>query len=954
MKKFKFLRYLELLLTWLFFTCYQLAFSQQWPEITRQTKPWTRWWWMGSSVNPTDLSIALEQYHKVGLGGLEITPIYGVKGYEDKFINYLSPEWMKMLTYTLQEAERLDLGIDMATGTGWPFGGPWVSPNEASKNFIFKTYILKSGERLRETISCRQEPLVRAIGRQVNISELVEPLGENENLQAMALEQVRFEKMLPLEALMAYSNDGKILNLTNKVSKKGELDWIAPAGNWTLYAVFQGWHGKIVERAAPGGEGEVIDHFSREAIENYLRKFNKVFAGYDVHSIRAYFNDSYEVDDARGQANYTPNLFAEFLKRRGYDLRQYLPVLLGNDLNERSIRVRCDYRETISDLLLDEFTRPWQNWAKKNGAIVRNQAHGSPGNILDLYAASDIPETEGTDLFTIKFASSAAHITGKQLASAEAATWLDEHFVTSLADVKQAVDRFFLGGVNHIVYHGTPYSPQDDPWPGWLFYASVHFGPTNSFWNDFAALNNYVTRCQSFLQAGQPDNDILLYFPFHDYISQTTPEMLVHFRSSRLPGDSVFAFQSVAQQMIDQGYTLDYISDAQLKHLACVNNSLQINGISYKTIVLPACRMIPVAAFRKLVDLAKAGATILVYQTLPIDVPGFGQLDERRKSFQRLIRQLHFNTIENSKISEAIIRKGKFSMGSNFIELLARAGIKKDLKSEKGLRVICRKYADGLVYFVKNWGKEAVDDWMPFQTEAKSVAIFNPMNESVGFANFRDSKIGGIEVYLQLEPGETCILRTHHQIVEGISCQYLKMFEGTKQIDGIWDISFLTGGPELPSAMTTDTLISWTEFPGAAYKAFSGTAKYAISFQKPAGKADAWVLNLGRVAESAQIRLNGEDLGTRFAPPFKWTISTDQIQEMNILEIYTSNLMSNRIANLERLGINYKKFYNVNFPSRKRENRGADGLFTAIKWPPRESGLIGPVTLTPVMLINPR
>src|SRR5687768_3585047 len=100
--------------------------APQWPEITRQHKPWTRWWWEGSAVNEKDLSWIMEEYHKAGLGGLEITPIYGVKGYEKQFIDFLSPKWLGMFNYTLKEGKRLNLGIDMAQASGWPFGGPWV------------------------------------------------------------------------------------------------------------------------------------------------------------------------------------------------------------------------------------------------------------------------------------------------------------------------------------------------------------------------------------------------------------------------------------------------------------------------------------------------------------------------------------------------------------------------------------------------------------------------------------------------------------------------------------------------------------------------------------------------------------------------------------------------------------------------------------------------------------
>ncbi len=161
-----------------------------------------------------------------------------------------------------------------------------------------------------------------------------------------------------------------------------------------------------------------------------------------------------------------------------------------------------DYRSVIDELILYNFTHVWKNWAGKQKKIVRNQSHGSPANTLDLYSVVDIPETEGTDVLRFKFASSAANVTGKQLVASESATWLNEHFLSSLGDVKKAIDLYFLGGVNHIVYHGTAYSPKEVAWPGWLFYAAVHFQQTNPQWKDFHALNTYITRVQSFLQQG--------------------------------------------------------------------------------------------------------------------------------------------------------------------------------------------------------------------------------------------------------------------------------------------------------------------------------------------------------------------------------------------------------------------------------------------------------------------
>src|SRR5262245_53834525 len=139
-----------------------------WPSITAEMKPWTRWWWQGSAVDRPSLTAQLEALAAAGLGGVEVTPIYGVRGAEDQFIQYLSPDWVAMLTHSLREATRMKMGVDMATGTGWPFGGPWVDDDIAARSIAHKIWTVAGGERLAEPVKLQQMPLVRAIGNQVH------------------------------------------------------------------------------------------------------------------------------------------------------------------------------------------------------------------------------------------------------------------------------------------------------------------------------------------------------------------------------------------------------------------------------------------------------------------------------------------------------------------------------------------------------------------------------------------------------------------------------------------------------------------------------------------------------------------------------------------------------------------------------------------------------------------
>ncbi len=951
----------------------------EWPAAQQESKPWTRWWWQGSSVTKLGITAELEALQQAGVGGVEITPIYGVIGDEEQFVNYLSSDWVDLLLHTLEEAQRLGLGVDMATGTGWPFGGPWVDAADACKYMKYETYTLKEGEKLTTPVQLTQESFVRAVTnmvyqlygiykekgenptgslsdpelipqrKQLQPEDLVDPIADNENLQALAIDQVRFAKAMPLQSLMAYSDQGEVADLTEKVDDDGKLEWTAPSGNWTLYAIFEGWHGKMVERAAPGGEGNVIDHFSAEAINHYLVRFDSAFTGRDIGALRAFFNDSYEVDDARGQANWTPKVLEAFEAKRGYDLRQHWPALFGEDSEENNRRVLSDYRETISDLILETFTQEWSNWARKQGAIIRNQAHGSPANILDLYAASEIPETEGTEILRIKFATSAGHVSGKKLISSESATWLNEHFLSNLADVKENIDRYFTGGVNHVFYHGTCYSPVEEAWPGRLFYAAIHANSRNSLWRDFPTLNEYITRTQSVLQTGKPDNDILLYFSAYDRFATPGRELLQHF-DGHGPALEGTAFEANAKFLQEQGFAFDYISDRQILALEANAGKLQSGEVSYQTILLPETEFLPVATLENLVNLAKNGATILVHKALPGKAPGLGNLTKRQQQFDDLIGQLPFIQ-KSDAIQEAAIGEGKILVGDEIALLLAEANIKQETLVSHGLSYNRRSHEAGKFYFINNWSGKPVDGWISLHVEASNMTILDPMTGQIGQAKTRNATDGNTEIYLQIPNGGSLIVDVRTTQAGGSPWLYTEPGGSPMALEGSWKVEFIDGGPKLPVTETKPQLNDWTQW-NTDLASFSGTARYTLQFSKPAEEADRWLLDLGEVHESAKVLLNGELVGTLIGPTFQIPINNSQLKADNTLEIEVSNLMANRIADMDKRGVFWKKFYNVNFPARRAKNRGKGGLFDASNWTPLPSGLLGPVTLTPLKSVH--
>jgi hypothetical protein len=939
-----------------------------WPSISREHKPWTRWWWHGSALTREGITIELESYAKAGLGGVEITPIYGVHGAEDKFVQFLSDEWMELLVHTLREAERLGLGVDMATGTGWPFGGPWVSDTDACKYIVHNVYIVSGGQSVQEKIIRTQEPFLRAVGTQVyevhdnaelegrkvagtrkeplqkfdpgniKIEQLEQPVEANDDLQSLALDQVQFERQLPLVALVAYPESGESIDLMSSVDTDGTLKWVAPPGEWQIYALFQGWHGKMVERAGPGGEGNVIDHFSSSALSNYLKKFDSAFSRHNITSLRGFFNDSYEVDDARGAADWTPTLIEEFSRRRGYNLLDHLPQLFveGAGEAEESEKVLYDYRLTISEMLLGNFTQPWADWAHNKNKIVRNQAHGAPANILDLYAAVDIPETEGIEPLRIRMATSAGHVTGKKLISSESATWLDEHFLSGLGDIKQNVDRYLANGVNHILYHGTSYSPPDEPWPGWLFYAAVHLNPRNPQWADFAALNRYVARCQSLLQQGTPYNDVLLYYPVADRFSTRGAEMVEHFDSpvNAFKGSE---FMEAADTLLSGGYTFDFISDQQLQGVRYSEGQiLTAAGVQYKTVVIPQCKYMPLATMRKLMTLVDDGAKVIFYKGPPESIPGLSATSEDQQEFKSSLE------VMSQKIPAAHV---------TLPEQLGAAGITREVLGELGLSFTRRKLENGnVLYFIVNTSESSFQGALPLNAKARSVVIRDPMTGRTGSGRLSSTNSEAL-LTLQLHPRQSIMLELTDEPATSPEFEFASAEQPAATLTD-WKVEFVSGGPVLPAPVELDSPAAWTSLPDPELQRFSGTGVYSTTFERAAAASARWVLNLGAVHGSATIILNGDSLATLIDAPYEIALDSPKVEEVNELQVRISNLMANRIADMDRQGIPWKKFYNVNFPARKAENR-RNGIFRAGEWKPLISGLQGPVFLSPATRIAP-
>ncbi|MDF3130693.1 glycosyl hydrolase [Kiritimatiellaeota bacterium B1221] len=798
-----------------------------WPENTFEHRPWTRWWWLGSAVDKPTISRLLKQYHDAGLGGVEITCIYGVQGQQSNNVNYLSDAWVELIQHTLQEAKQLGMGVDLPLGSGSRIGGDFISDD-------------------------------------VSAAELKIEMDEEKNES---------------RAICVPSNEQ-------------------------------------VKRPGPAGGGRCFNPFSLKSLQTVENAFSPVFKTLDI---RSQFHDSWEYD-----SNACPEIFDRFIQKRGYDVRDHLPALSGHSDPDTHARVKYDYQLTLAELALEEFIAPWHTWCHSLGQQSRNQAHGSPGNLLDLYAAVDIPETESfrkidSDLILIaKFASSAAHLKGRPITSSETGTWAQEHFQVTLAEMKRICDTLFLAGINHHIYHGTAYSPANMGWPGWLFYASAQLNPQNSIWRDFPKLNEYVTRCQSLLQHGTPANDLLVYFPFHDVLQDPTREF-----AAKLTIDGEWLTESAAiatlRQLWKRGYSFDYISDRQLTQTQVQNGTLRTGGGTYRAVVIPACQFMPLETLEKLQDLSAQGIPVLFDAPSPSAIPGMDGKEFTREIVEEMVR--------------------KINKPGDLESQLSRAGIPREpLKDIEGLNFIRRNHAQGSDYFLVNEGPLPVDDFLPFAMDFTTAVLMDPMSGQQGIAqSLGDSPA---KIRIQLDPGSSLILRGDSEAISNLPAwPYREVAGDPVEIPGPWKVEFIAGGPELPKPYVTDTLTSWTD-TGKEAERFAGAAVYRCEFDLPTQET-TWQLNLGQVESSVRVRLNGKAVDPLIGPEYK-TILRNLMPSGNLLEVEVTSLSANRIRHLDQQGTKWRIFEDINFVNKDYQK------FDARNWPIFPAVLIGPVQLTPI------
>jgi hypothetical protein len=384
------------------------------------------------------------------------------------------------------------------------------------------------------------------------------------------------------------------------------------------------------------------------------------------------------------------------------------------------------------------------------------------------------------------------------------------------------------------------------------------------------------------------------------------------------------------------------VSDAGLEDVRVEDGRLRLGGGSYRALALPPTRFLSPAAARRLTALVTQGATLILVGGPPADVPGYAALEARRQELRDALAPLGVGG--GAAASRASNAGGRVLAGDDAETLLAAAAVPRETLTDAGLQFVRRRRADGRDYFVVNRGEAAFDGWLPLATRARAAVLLDPLAAGrTGTAALRVRQDGTAEVRAQLEPGASIVVRTlETREIEAPAWPYADPAGPPLPVDGVWSVSFVEGGPALPAAFETRTLASWTSLGDGEARRFAGTARYEIRFERPRGSAPDWQLDLGDVRESARVRLNGQSLGTLWSRPFRTRLGRALRSGSNRLEVEVTNLAANRIRELDLRGVAWKRFHDINVVGMDYKPFDASG------WPLTDSGLLGPVTLTPL------
>ncbi|WP_228714534.1 glycosyl hydrolase [Posidoniimonas corsicana] len=870
-----------------------MPLEQGWadPPMISRTRCW--WWWLNGNVTKEAITRDLEAMRDKGIGGANIVDAaHASSGQNIKpqhGPDFASAEWVELFVHALSEADRLGLELGFNIQSGWNLGGPSVTPEQSAKKVVWSELTVEGGKGVHVEVP---RPEARnGFYRDIMVLAFPQPDDPDSVARVDNFEQKAYHRypghFTAVDAShLVEVGEGKpaevcidpdsVVDLTSRVSDD-MLSWDAPPGRWRVLRFGYTPSGAHVSTSSDNWKGPAIDYLDPAAFHKYcddvLTPILEAAGPLVGRSLRFLHTDSWEL----GPVNWTPAMPFEFSARRGYDIYHFLPAIAGYAVGSReeSNRFLNDFRRTIADLIADGKYQAFAHYAHQRGVGIHPESggpHAAPVDALQNLGLSDIPMGEywassrthrvrDFERLFVKQPASAAHVYGRRFVMAEAFTTIGPHWEKTPEDLKPDFDRVACEGLNMVMWHTFPCSPQEEGVPGIAYFAGTHLNPNVTWWRQADGFLGYLNRCQFMLQQGQPAADVLYFY-----------------------GENIPSFVRLKRE--DPAGVLpeyDYdVANAQIvnQHARVEDGRILLDGgASYAVLVLPPSGHYGLATLQSIARLVGEGATVVGPKP---EIPyGLGHAEE-------------FTELADKLWGEGLIKDVAA------VDALAGLGLAGDFSVESRGRpgafdFIHRRTAVADVYFVANRRNRPATAACTFRSQADAPEVWDPVTGEIHAATGVERQGDRTRLTLDLAPHGSAFVVFPHAGGGPTPPVEATPARTVATLTGPWLVSFdpAWGGP---ASHEFEKLTDWSESSDPAIRYYSGAAVYRQTFDLPDGPTgdDYWI-DLGRVEASARVTLNGQDLGVAWTRPFRLRAGNALRQGKNELEVEVVNLWPNRL-----------------------------------------------------------
>ncbi len=693
-----------------------------------------------------------------------------------------------------------------------------------------------------------------------------------------------------------------VIDLTSKMKPDGTLAWTPRAGRWTVLRMGYSLTGITNHPAPPEATGPEVDKLNRADVEayfsHYLDNYEDATRGLmGKQGLRYVITDSWEA----GTQNWTDDMLAEFSKRRGYDAHPWMPVLTGRVIGSaaESDRFLWDYRRTISDLLSENHYGVIADMLHARGMGQYGESHeagrATIGDGMEMKRADDVPmsamwvQRPGVNAEQygyngdIRESASVAHIYGQNLVAAESMTASSNPWGWSPATLKPTADKELAMGLNRFVIHSSVHQPLTgagggdggSPAPGLALGPFGQWFNRNETWAEQAApWITYLARSSFLLQQGRFVADIAYFYGEDSNITAIFSE-----RSPDVP----------------PGYNFDYVNSDILEHKLRVDKGALVcdSGMRYRVLVLDRySQHMSLPVLRRIEALVRSG--VVVIGRPPVGDPS---LADDQAAFASIVRGLWGTGSEPiRKVGKGrVLQAETVEAALKSLDLMPDATYTKSQPDSEVL-FVHRRTPDADIFFVDNRRGHTEQTEASFLLSGKAPELWHSDTGMMEAAAFQTSN-GRTTVPLSLEPYGTVFVVFRHPSKETVRVAPKVSETELASVTGPWDVRFEEKRGE-PEILHLASLGSWSNNADRGVRYFSGHGSYTKHIDGPAEwfKTGASLyLDLGDVANLAEVTLNGKPLDTLWKAPFRVDVTSAMHPGDNLLEVRVVNLWVNRL-----------------------------------------------------------